>query len=155
MLEAPFKENPEDFRLRINNHLENNAVNNTDVLETATSLHSIAQSYLMEGNIGQAEAYFQRAVELYRKTPDEHSLIFCLGQYALILLHLSKREQAEELLVEVVRMSKNLGIKRNDIKNWFLKPYFYALLEVFNEPMEALALKKKLEQEYGTNKENK
>ena len=148
MLEAPLNENPDHFRLRINNHLENNSLDNTNIHETATSLHSIAQSYLMEGNISQAETYFQRAIELYRKTPDEHSLMFCSGQYASILIHLSKREEAEELLIEVVRMSKTLGIKRSDIKNWFLKPYFYALLEVFHEPMEALALKRKLEQEY-------
>lgn len=154
MLEAPLNENPEYFRLRINDYLENNPLNNTNIHETATSLHSIAQSYLMEGNGLEAEIYLQRAVGLYRKTSDEHSLIFCLAQYASVLRHLSKREEAEGLLIEVVRISKKLGIKRKDIKNWFLKPYFHALLEIFNEPMEAMLLKKKLEQEYISSKDN-
>ena len=154
MLEAPLNENPEQFRFRINNYLENNPLDDTNIHETATSLHSIAQSYFIEGNGWEAKPYLQRAIELYRKTSDEHSLIFCLGQYASVLRYLSKREEAEELLTEVVRMSKKLSIKRNDIKNWFLKPYFHALLEIFNEPMEALALKKKLEQAYISSKEN-
>ena len=40
------------------------------------------------------------------------------------------------------------GIRREDIKKWFLKPHFYALLENFNGSVKAMALKKKLEQEF-------
>lgn len=149
MLQAPFNENITDFRLRINNNLESSF---GDDEETATSLHSIAQSYLMEGNLLQAEIYFEKSAELYRKTSDKFSTAFCLAQYALILRHLTRIEESERLLLEVVKLIENLELKRKDIKNWFFKPYFYALLEVLKEPIEAKRLRKKLEQEWFSNK---
>ena len=82
MLQAPFNEDVADFRLRINNNLESSSVDNE---ETATATHSIAQSYLMEGDLLHAEIYFKKSAELYRKTSDKFSLAFCLAQYALIL----------------------------------------------------------------------
>lgn len=117
-----------------------------NIHEIATILHSRAQYYLMTGQTDNAEEYFQKAAEAYRKTSDEDSLAFCLSQYALILRHYSKRESAEKSLVEAVKLGKNLGLKRKDIKNWFLKPYFLNLLEIFKAPSEARMLKKKLEQ---------
>lgn len=128
-----------------------NSNDEKNIREIATSLHSIAQSYLMKGQLNSAEKYFQKSVEAYRKTLDKDSLALCLSQYALILRHLSKREDAEKLLVEVVKLSKKLELKRKDVKNWFLKSYFLNLLEVFHEKLEAVALRKKLKQEWLSN----
>lgn len=145
-LSAPFNEDAEVFRLKYLHALENSSGEGENIQQTAEALHSIAQSYLMEGNIKDAETSFQKAVKMYKKTSDEFSLAFCLSQYALILRHLSKREQSEEMLVEVIKLSKNLRLKRKDMKNWFLKSYFLNLLEIFKEQAEAKALKRKLEQ---------
>lgn len=145
-LSAPFNEDAEKFRLKFLNALKNSSNKEESILQTAEALHSIAQSYLMEGNVEDAETYFQKAVEMYKKTLDEFSLAFCLSQYALILRNKSKCEESEQLLVEVIKLSKNLGLRRKDIKNWFLKSYFQNLLGIFNERAEAKALKQKLEQ---------
>lgn len=145
MLKISDNENFDDFRLGIRNHLE---VNAEDIDETATSLHSIAQSYLMEGSLAEAEIYFEKAIALYRLTPDEFGRAFCLSQYSLILKHLAKSDEAEAQLLEVVRLSKNLRLKRKDIRNWFLKSYFHNLLEIFHEPKAAIDLRAKLYQEY-------
>lgn len=119
-----------------------------DEHSVAVATHNLAQSYLMEGKLSEAETFFQKAIELYKKTVDQHSLAFCLSQYALILRHQLKREESEKLLVEVVKLSKNLGLKRRDLKNWFLKPYFHNLLRLYNARKEAEILKKKLEQNW-------
>lgn len=146
LISAPSSEDTKEFRLKVLGTLENSFDKKENIHQTAEALHNIAQSYLMEGNIKDAETYFQKAVEMYKKTLDEFSLAFCLSQYALILRNKSKREQSEQLLVEVIKLSKNLGLRRKDIKNWFLKSYFQNLLEIFNEQAEAKALKQKLEQ---------
>lgn len=148
MLDAPFNEDAEKFRLKFFKVLENYSNEEQNIQEVAGALHSIAQSFMMEGKLEDAEMYFQKAVEVYKKTEDKYSLAFCLSQYALILRYQLKREHAEKLLVEVITLSKDLGLKRKDTKNWFLKPYFLNLLETFNERVEAEMLRKKLEKEW-------
>jgi tetratricopeptide (TPR) repeat protein len=147
VLNVPFDEKTEWLQVELADILKNSK-DTENIQKIATTLHSVAQSYLMKGQLDNAEVCFQKAVEVYRKTIDEHSLVLCLSQHALVLRHQLKRENAEESLIEVVKLSRKLGIKRKDIKNWFLKSYFLNLLEIFNEKTEAILLKKKLEQEW-------
>jgi tetratricopeptide (TPR) repeat protein len=148
MLSAPFNESADEFRVRFFKILESYREGKQNIQEFAGALHSIAQSYMMEGKLEDAGKYFENSIEAYKKTKDKYSLAFCMSQYALILRHQLKNAYAEKLLVEVVKLSKNLGLKRKDMKNWFLKTYFLNLLEIFNEKNEARVLKKKLEQEW-------
>ena len=148
VVEAPFKQDIEEFRRRFDSYLENNSTRELNIHEVASVLHSIAQSYLMEGKPDEAETHFQEAIELYKKTEDEYSLAFCMSQYALILRHQSKREDAECVLMEVIKLSKKLKLKRKDVKRWFLECYFQNLLEIFNGKAEVKELKKKLEAEW-------
>jgi tetratricopeptide (TPR) repeat protein len=120
----------------------------TDLHTTATAIHNIAQSYMMEGNLDEAEIYFQKASELYRATNDEYSLALCLSQYALVLRPQLRKKEAEVLLVEVVKVSKKLELKLKDVKNWFLKSYFLNLLQIYGEKTEAIELRNLLNQEW-------
>lgn len=144
-LELPFNESFEDFQGRLHKFLID--LDHND-LEIAITLHSLAQSYMMQGNLDKAEAYFQKTVEHYRTTIDEYSLVFSMSQYALVLRPQQKNVEAENLLVEVVKLSKKLGIKKKDTKTWFLKCYFLNLIEIYNERDEAKKLRRLLLQEW-------
>lgn len=141
ILSAPLYEDGEQFRLKYQNG---------DSHENAEVAHSIAQSYLMEGRLEEAEIYFQKAIQAYEQSnnADYAGLAMCLSQYAVVLRFQSKRDYAEELLIKVVKLSKNLGLNRQDVKSWFLKVYFLNLFEFFDGAIEARTLRKKLSNQW-------
>jgi tetratricopeptide (TPR) repeat protein len=144
-LEIPLNDSFEEFQKRLSFDFEANTYSNWEI---ATNFHSLAQTYMMQGNLDRAELYFEKATEFYRITIDKHSLVLSLSQYALVLRPQLKSEKAEVLLVEVVKISKKLGLKLKDIKNMFLKCYFLNLIEIYNERDEAKKLRKLLLQEW-------
>ena len=114
--------------------------------DIACAFHDVAQSNLMNGQIKDAEKHFHQAVDQYRRTSDEYSLAFCLFQCALVLRAQSKREAAEDMLVESISLIKKVGIKREDIERVYLNCYIQNLREIYNARAEDKLLRRRLRQ---------
>jgi tetratricopeptide (TPR) repeat protein len=144
-LEFPVNESNEKFENRLNHDLKFCKYDNYEI---AITLHNLAQSHMMQGDLDKAESYFKKAVEYYKTTDDEHNLVFCMSQFALVLKPQKKSKEAQKLLIELVRLCRKLGYIKKDVKNWFLKSYFLNLLQVYGEKTKAIELRNLLNQEW-------